>query len=130
MVAAKVTLTVLNGTHSGKQFTFSTPTHCVAGRAEDCSVRLAGAFEDAMLSRHHCAINVNPPHIHVRDLGSHNGTYLNGHRIDRLDGVRKPGQDPEVPPREFVLQDGDVLRLGPIPFLVTISPKPEEETAP
>jgi pSer/pThr/pTyr-binding forkhead associated (FHA) protein len=130
MVAAKVTLTVTDGTHSGKQFVFSGPAHCVAGRAEDCSVRLVGGFEDSMLSRHHCAIDVNPPQISVHDLGSRNGTYLNGQRIGRRYEVREPGQDTDVLHREYALHDGDVLRLGPIPFLVSIYPKPKEQSAP
>jgi pSer/pThr/pTyr-binding forkhead associated (FHA) protein len=127
MVAAKITLTVANGTHSGKQFVFSSPAHCVAGRADDCSVRLAGAFEDGMVSRHHCAIDVNPPHIYVRDLGSRNGTYLNGRRIGRrdIDPAPDPENDTAVIPVEHELHDGDMLRLGPIPMLVTISPRPE-----
>jgi pSer/pThr/pTyr-binding forkhead associated (FHA) protein len=131
MVAAKVTFTVAGGSHSGKQFVFSTPAHCVAGRAEDCCVRLAGAFEDCMLSRHHCEIDVNPTLVRVRDLGSRNGTFVNGRRIGGRDVFQAldPGHDTAVITAEFELRDGDELRMGPIPFRVTISPKPEEGSA-
>ncbi len=128
MGAAKVIFTVAGGSHSGKQFVFSSPAHCLAGRAEDCSVRLAGAFEDCMVSRHHCQIDVNPPLVHVRDLGSRNGTYINGQRIGRRDTdlALNPEHDTAVITRDYEVHDGDELRLGPVPFRVTISPKPEE----
>jgi DNA-binding NtrC family response regulator len=63
----------------------------VLGRGEDCSVALPGHET----SRHHGEIRCAGP-IHVlRDLGSRNGVFLNGRRID-----------------EAPLSTGDVLRLG------------------
>ena len=60
------------------------------------------------------------PHIRVRDLGSRNGTYVNG----RLIGLR----DQEAPPESAadktcpsVLEDGDVLGIGPIHFRVSMA---------
>jgi pSer/pThr/pTyr-binding forkhead associated (FHA) protein len=123
MVASTVTFTVTGGSHSGKQFVFSVPANCVAGRASDCCVRLAGAFEDCMLSRHHCAIDVNPPEVRVRDLGSRNGTFLNGHRIGGRALPLPPAKDTQVDASAYPLKDGDELRLGPIPLRVTIRPK-------
>jgi pSer/pThr/pTyr-binding forkhead associated (FHA) protein len=129
MVAAKITLTVTQGSHSGKQFVFSRPARCVAGRAQDCCVRLAGAFEDGLVSRHHCELDVNPPHICVHDLGSRNGTFLNGQRLPPAAPGRTPGQDHKDLGPQYELKDGDELRLGPVPFLVTIRPDPEGKPA-
>jgi pSer/pThr/pTyr-binding forkhead associated (FHA) protein len=123
MVAATVTLTVTAGSHAGKRFTFSKPEHCVAGRAADCSVQLVGAFEDALLSRHHCAFDIDPPHVHVRDLGSRNGTFVNGQRIGYRD-FPIPPEPAAVTAAEVELHDGDELCLGPIPFKVLIHPRP------
>ncbi len=47
------------------------------GRAEDAEFRL----EQASVSRRHAEITVKGSHITVRDLGSHNGTVLNGARL-------------------------------------------------
>jgi pSer/pThr/pTyr-binding forkhead associated (FHA) protein len=129
MAAAKVTLTVVAGPHAGKRFVFTGPTRCLAGRGEDCAVRLSGSLVDSLLSRHHCELSVNPPHVRVRDLGSSNGTFLNGRWIGGGDADRPPGPEAAVPPGAFDLHDGDELRLGPIPFRVTIAPKANPDAA-
>ena len=113
---------VVAGTHAGKRFVFHRPEQCVVGRANDCSMQLVGAFEDALVSRHHCAFDVNPPHIRVRDLGSRNGTFVNGHRIGKRE-YPTPAPAAVVGP-EVELYHGDELCLGPIPFKVLIDPPP------
>ena len=74
----------------------------VIGRAEDCNLRLPYRF----VSRHHCELIVDEREraVHVRDLGSHNGTFVN-------DG---PVVD------ECQLKNGDKLIVGCIPFEVHI----------
>jgi pSer/pThr/pTyr-binding forkhead associated (FHA) protein len=72
------------------------------------------------VSRHHCVLEVEPPVVYLRDLGSRNGTYVNGERI----GQRPPWQPPEefpsdcLPARE--LHDGDEIQLGGVVFHVNI----------
>jgi pSer/pThr/pTyr-binding forkhead associated (FHA) protein len=122
MVAASVTLTVTAGSHSGKRFTFSKPERCLAGRAADCSMQLVGAFEDSLLSRHHCEFDINPPLIRVRDLGSRNGTFLNGQNIGRREGPFT-AETTTAGAAEVELHDGDELCLGPIPFKVLVYPR-------
>jgi pSer/pThr/pTyr-binding forkhead associated (FHA) protein len=49
----------------------------VIGRGQDCDLRLA----DDDISRHHCSIHSSGAESVLLDLGSANGTYLNGQRI-------------------------------------------------
>jgi hypothetical protein len=50
---------------------------CLIGRGSACDIRPAGP----QVSRHHCLLDVNPPRVRIRDLGSRNGTYVNGERL-------------------------------------------------
>ena len=56
---------------------FSTPVVTV-GRSVDNDIRVAGS----MVSRHHCRIEVAPGGAWVHDLGSANGTLVNGERVE------------------------------------------------
>lgn len=47
------------------------------GRGADCDLRL----RDLNISRHHCLIRIRPDEITLSDLGSSNGTYVNGTRV-------------------------------------------------
>lgn len=49
------------------------------GRDEDCDVR----FEQKSISKHHCVIAKTDGLLLVRDLGSTNGTRVNGQRVRR-----------------------------------------------
>jgi pSer/pThr/pTyr-binding forkhead associated (FHA) protein len=105
----------------GTEFEFDKPKRCVIGRSEDCSVRLSdrgGAFQ--MVSRHHCELEIDPPHIQVRDLGSCNGTYIN----DQLIGQRAPEESPEsataIASHCYELHDKDILATGSVRFRVTV----------
>jgi len=49
------------------------------GRGEDSHFCLP---QDRFFSRHHCILEIAPPQTFIRDLGSTNGTYVNGQRID------------------------------------------------
>jgi pSer/pThr/pTyr-binding forkhead associated (FHA) protein len=115
-MAAKVTLTILGGALDRTEFEFDKPKRCVIGRSEDCSVRLP----DQMVSRHHCQLEIDPPHIEVRDLGSRHGTYIN----HRLIGLRAPEELPEsaaaIATCGYELHDKDILGIGPVHFRVTV----------
>jgi len=68
--------------------------------------------DDTLVSRHHFLVEVNPPAARLRDLGSLNGTQVNGKKI----GGRKKGETPEQGAKhrhpEIDLKDGDQLRVG------------------
>ncbi|MCA9599968.1 MAG: FHA domain-containing protein [Myxococcales bacterium] len=56
------------------------PGEFVVGRASDCEIALP---EDSLLSRHHARLLVKEQGVEVEDLGSTNGTQVNGTRIVR-----------------------------------------------
>ena len=49
------------------------------GRSEDAQFCLP---QDRFFSRHHCILEIAPPQCFLRDLGSTNGTFVNGIRVD------------------------------------------------
>ncbi len=51
------------------------------GRSEDSHFCLP---QDKYFSRHHCILEIAPPQCFLRDLGSTNGTFVNGIRVDSV----------------------------------------------
>lgn len=49
-------------------------------------------IHDSSLSSNHCEILVNGPEVIVRDLGSRNGTFVNGARLTKQQAQLKSGQ--------------------------------------
>jgi pSer/pThr/pTyr-binding forkhead associated (FHA) protein len=78
----------------------------VIGRREDCDLRIP--LGD--ISRKHCRLIKDGNVLKLEDLGSSNGTYRNGERI-----------------QETELSPGDTIQLGPIAFVVQIEGVPEED---
>ncbi len=115
-----VVLKAIQGPLEGKELILRDGTHWVLGRASDCSLRLP--FNDAMASRHHCALGVEAPYVWLWDLGSLNGTFVNGKLIGQrachqtLEEVQRE-EHPAVP-----LFDGDELKVGTNTFEVEFSP--------
>jgi len=110
-MVATIRLTVITGPHKNQRFCFRGPTQCTLGRASDCFVRLAGDGRDQLISRHHCEIHVDPPCVRIADLGSSNGTYLNGRKVSELeqsviDVLTGDGVDAAS------VSDGDVITVG------------------
>jgi serine phosphatase RsbU (regulator of sigma subunit) len=56
------------------------------GRSQDADIRI----DDATVSRSHAVLSVLDDHLELKDLGSHNGTFLNGKRLTDASTVR-PG---------------------------------------
>jgi hypothetical protein len=73
----------------------------VIGRSPECHL-CAGSTS---ISRRHCAIARSGNKVTIRDLGSRNGTLVNGIKIEG----------------EVELQSGDEITIGSLGFLVTIS---------
>jgi pSer/pThr/pTyr-binding forkhead associated (FHA) protein len=84
------------------------------GRSPECHL-CAGSTS---ISRKHCAITRNGTKVTIKDLGSRNGTVVNGKKTEG----------------EVELQSGDEIAIGSLEFLVTITAglnnekKPEVKT--
>ena len=74
-----VTLHVIAGPQTGRAFTFDQHDTFMIGRSEDAQFCLP---QDRFFSRHHCILEIAPPQCFLRDLGSTNGTFVNGIRVD------------------------------------------------
>jgi FHA domain len=72
----------------------------VIGRSSDCNLRIASKE----VSRKHCSILLSDRSVRVRDLGSANGTFLNGSQIEaNVDVPAPPGSELEVGNVRFVI---------------------------
>ncbi len=75
----RVTLHVVAGPQTGRDFTFDQHDTFMIGRSEDAQFCLP---QDRYFSRHHCLLEIAPPQAFLRDLGSTNGTFVNGMRVE------------------------------------------------
>lgn len=75
----RVTLHVVAGPQTGRDFTFDQHDTFMIGRSDDAQFCLP---QDRFFSRHHCILEIAPPQCFLRDLGSTNGTYVNGIRVE------------------------------------------------
>ncbi len=126
----KVDLTVERGPMAGKKFEFSQHDTFLFGRAPTATCCLP---KDNFISRHHFLLEVNPPRVFARDLGSLNGTIVN----DRKYGGREPGSKPpsgtQDHPKgavredwnrsefEVELRNGDTITVGDTVMRITVT---------
>jgi eukaryotic-like serine/threonine-protein kinase len=117
-LGGRVTLTVTAGPIGGRRFDFSGHDTFLFGRSPDCHAQLSP--DDTSASRHHFLLEANPPAARLRDLGSLNGTHVNGVRY----GGRGRHETPEEAARRQLpqvdLRDGDEVRVGATVFRVSI----------
>ncbi len=71
----------------------------VVGRLKGCAVRVP----HPEVSRRHCLLRIQHGYLTVKDLGSSNGTFLNGEPVEREEVVR-PGDTLQVGPFRFVAE--------------------------
>lgn len=100
---------------NGSQKSFSLPGNItVIGRRHDCDFYLPLQS----VSRRHCQLIVNNGTLAIRDMGSKNGTYVNGEQVEERHLVA--GDYIHVPPVTLLVQiDGEPARVVP--------PTPAEE---
>ena len=97
----QVSLKVTAGPYKGRIFSFSQHDSFLIGRSPDAHLYLP---EDRYFSRHHCLLEMNPPHAYLRDLGSTNGTFLNGQRV-----------------KDAFLKNGDRIQCGETILVVEVT---------
>ena len=88
----EVVMEVVSGPQTGRQFTFDKHDTLLVGRSARAHLQLG---DDPHFSRFHFRLEINPPQCYLIDLGSRNGTFVNGE-----------------PVRECYLQSGDVISGG------------------
>ncbi len=87
-------LLIVEGTEVGRTFEIREGANWwTLGRAPGCEIRL----EERGVSRRHCDFEHSGNQVFVRDLGSANGTFVNGTKVTRRH-----------------LDAGDELSVGPI----------------
>jgi hypothetical protein len=105
----RVTLEFTSDPFKGQKRSFTEPATLLFGRNEDCDPHFP-AKEHPRISRHHALVEINPPDVCLRDLGSRNGTFVNGELV----GKRPPGTEPDRKhaSAEKDLPDGAVVFLS------------------
>jgi pSer/pThr/pTyr-binding forkhead associated (FHA) protein len=79
------------------------------GRHDDCQIRI----RSSQVSRRHCELYEDKGNLMVKDLGSSNGTFVNGKRV--------LGQQ--------ILKPGDVLTIGGVTLRVDLPGSPAAQAA-
>ena len=97
----RIVLHVTAGPQSGERFEFTDHQTCIIGRSRDAHIRLS---DNRQFSRFHCRLEINPPSVVIVDLGSTNGTKVNGKRVETA-----------------TLKDGDIVTVGDTAFTVLVA---------
>ncbi len=93
-------LVVASGKSAGRSIAIKR-NKLLIGRAEECDVRPLSEE----VSRRHCAVTVGPADVWVEDLGSRNGTFVNGTKIEAKTRTK--------------VSDGDLIRVGSLELRVS-----------
>jgi predicted component of type VI protein secretion system len=104
-----VRLVITAGPHAGREFAFDRHDTFLVGRSKDAHLQLS--YDDPYFSRRHFLVEVNPPRVRLIDLGSRNGTHVNGQRVETAE-----------------LKGGDAVKAGHTVFRVEVaSPDPDAQ---
>ncbi|MDA0657576.1 MAG: FHA domain-containing protein [Planctomycetota bacterium] len=103
-----VKVRITSGSSTGKELTFRGKQFLV-GRADECNLRP----QSDTISRRHCLIEISETRASILDLGSRNGTIVNGNRAD------KPVE----------LHAGDLVCVGALKFQIIECPQPATSAA-
>jgi hypothetical protein len=120
---SRIFLIVTAGSLPRSQYVFDERTTCLLGRDEDCDPRVPDDEMHRGISRLHCLLDINPPQIRIRDLGSKFGTFVNDTKIGQRQREEDRGKA-LFPERD--LNDGDVVCLcdprdgNPVIFRVAV----------
>lgn len=99
-------LLIIAGPRTGELYRVDGGDH-VIGRGDDANIRVP----DLAISRRHARVKESAGELLIEDLGSMNGTFRNGRRLERGEG----------------LEDGDIITIGPVTAFKFTSSTPESE---
>ena len=97
----QVLLKIIGGKHEGREIKISV-AEFIIGRGEGAHLRPGSD----MVSRKHCAIRIADGKVTVNDLGSRNGSFVNGERLTETHTARS----------------GDKIQIGKLQFELLIDP--------
>jgi serine/threonine-protein kinase len=108
-MSAKVVLKFTKGSRAGSEFVYTEKELILLGRDEnDCNI----VFSEPTISRAHCFLEIVPPAVRVHDMGSLNGTFLNGTLIGKRSASMSVAEGRNLLHNELNVKAGDRLRLG------------------
>lgn len=97
----------------------------IIGRSKTCQFRVLSND----VSREHCKLLVSEEVVAIRDLGSSNGTLVNGKAIPTgIDVLLHPGSNVEVGPLKFIVQFEAKHKIAPPPEPVAEKPAASSAT--
>jgi len=111
MSDTQIVLEIVEGNLQGNQYYFDYPMRVLIGRAYGCDIQIPDDSENAAVGRYHCILDIDPPLIHVRDLGSPLGTSLNSLPIGPP-SLGSPAEALSDETTDGEMMDGDELRVG------------------
>lgn len=91
-------LVIQSGKHRGRNIALRAGEDLLIGRDPECRIRLASTD----VSRRHCIVRLSEKGVIVKDLGSRNGTFVDGFMIEKV----------------TLLRPGSILQVGPLRFLL------------
>lgn len=97
----QVVLRVVGGKHNGREIKIAVPKFII-GRGEGAHLRPSSD----LVSRQHCGVSVQDGQVIVEDLGSRNGTFVNGEQLTAPHKARS----------------GDTVRVGRLQFELIMDP--------
>jgi predicted component of type VI protein secretion system len=101
----KAQLVVVQGKPEGKTIPLAVPQFKI-GRGEGCILKP----NDDQVSREHAMFELTSDSVFVQDLGSRNGTEVNGKKLNPRDPMR--------------LKNGDLVKIGALTFALSIEGAP------
>lgn len=122
----QVILTVISGDLKDKQVIFNQATSYTIGRAKNCNLCFSDSDLNSGISRYHCLLEIDPPRVYIRDLGSTNGTIVNGLLLGQTDLDDNYLSDPTSSRTIHPLKSGDEINIGETIVKIEIVPADAE----
>ena len=118
-MADEIILKIIKGNLAGEEYSFEEYGLYLVGRSVRCSLRIPEG-KDPNISRRHFLLMLEPQHVMIRDLGSRNGTFVNGEQL-------APGEifapQEEMAAVDRTLKNGDTISVGETVFSLSVIPK-------
>ena len=95
----QVKLRVIGGRNNGREISIPNQEFII-GRGEEAHLRP----NSDLVSRAHCLLKIKEGNLNISDMGSRNGTFVNGQRLSD----------------SYIAKSGDLLRIGRLQFEIVI----------